>query len=85
MRDITDDTFSSSMNGFDAVIFAYGQTASGKTFTLVDLTFPLQHAVADALLERNAYQSRYHTASSFGHLFLHTSCEAPSVLVTGTG
>ena len=27
---------SSSMNGFDAVIFAYGQTASGKTFTLVN-------------------------------------------------
>lgn len=23
------------MEGFDAVIFAYGQTASGKTFTLV--------------------------------------------------
>lgn len=26
---------SASMEGFDAVIFAYGQTASGKTFTLV--------------------------------------------------
>lgn len=25
----------SCMEGFDAVIFAYGQTASGKTFTLV--------------------------------------------------
>lgn len=24
-----------TMEGFDAVIFAYGQTASGKTFTLV--------------------------------------------------
>lgn len=27
------------MEGFDAVIFAYGQTASGKTFTLVSF-FP---------------------------------------------
>jgi hypothetical protein len=25
----------SAMDGFNAVIFAYGQTASGKTFTLV--------------------------------------------------
>lgn len=24
-----------AMEGFDAVVFAYGQTASGKTFTLV--------------------------------------------------
>lgn len=26
---------SAAMEGFDSVIFAYGQTASGKTFTLV--------------------------------------------------
>lgn len=25
------------MDGYNAVIFAYGQTASGKTFTLVSL------------------------------------------------
>lgn len=29
------DLIHSAMNGYDAVIFAYGQTASGKTFTLV--------------------------------------------------
>jgi centromeric protein E len=27
------------MEGFDAVVFAYGQTASGKTFTLVRFSF----------------------------------------------
>ena len=29
------DLVATAMNGFDAVVFAYGQTASGKTFTLV--------------------------------------------------
>lgn len=36
LRRLTHLQFSSAaMEGFDSVIFAYGQTASGKTFTLV--------------------------------------------------
>ena len=32
---LTRARFRDAMEGFDAVVFAYGQTASGKTFTLV--------------------------------------------------
>ena len=32
-----------AMDGYNSVIFAYGQTASGKTFTLVCLLFGLRH------------------------------------------
>jgi chromosomal replication initiation ATPase DnaA len=38
----------SAMEGYNAVVFAYGQTASGKTFTLVSptpATFPPQECI----------------------------------------
>ena len=35
-----------AMDGFNAVIFAYGQTASGKTFTLVRPLFMSKYCVA---------------------------------------
>lgn len=35
----------SAMEGFNAVVFAYGQTASGKTFTLVKTHAILSHVL----------------------------------------
>lgn len=58
------------MEGFDAVIFAYGQTASGKTFTLVSLLLhlPLWYVKVDGLTDWHSTQSWYHPTSGDRHL-----------------
>lgn len=58
----------SCMEGFDAVIFAYGQTASGKTFTLVGLALLVfAHGLIECV-DWNSTQPRYHPTSSDRHL-----------------
>lgn len=52
-----------AMDGYNAVIFAYGQTASGKTFTLVSFPLPCSRSY-DVLLRSCSLETKTSRASS---------------------
>ena len=62
-----------AMDGFNAVIFAYGQTASGKTFTLVSVPYPLPslHNIQHAHAEWRRRPTGYHPACHEGRFRVH--------------
>lgn len=59
-RDLYDESFrdlvQAVLDGFNGTIFAYGQTGTGKTFTMQGTSFSEPRVTCDSVLEREVFQ-----------------------------